>query len=152
MYIKKWKYSNCKERGYALLQTVVILMIVICICTLLNKIIVNNYLKSSVIYTSDDVRTLNRVEEETLSQAEIYFTNNTEPYRRNISIAGERAKKIIVAIIGTEGELIKDDGYNNHSHIKLYCDVTGDVGSKVVKLKPKVYKSNYIDRCPCGYS
>ncbi|MGL5085217.1 MAG: hypothetical protein ACRC68_05795 [Clostridium sp.] len=139
-----------KEKGYVLLQSVVILMIVVCICTLLNKIICNNYLKSSVIYTADDIRTLSRIEAETLSQAEIYFKSHNDSFKKDISVSGEKARKIIVVVNGTNGEMIKDDGNGNHSHIKLECETEVLSGDKKVKLKPTGYRTEYIYKCKCG--
>ncbi|MGL5352239.1 MAG: hypothetical protein ACRDA5_02820 [Clostridium sp.] len=149
MHIRRIKGVNNKEEGYILLQSVAILMIIICICTLLNKIILNNYLKSSVIYTSDDVRTLSRLEEETLIQAEIYFKDNIVPYKKEIRVSGEKVRRIIVKLSGTTGELIKDDGNGNHSHIKLECEILNETGGKIVKLKPGVYRTDYIVNCNC---
>ncbi|MBU3106599.1 hypothetical protein [Clostridium gasigenes] len=150
MHIKIGKRINNKKRGYVLLEAVVILMVVACICMLLNKIVINNYLKSSVIHTRDDIKTLSGFEEYHLLEAEKEFSTDktkNKYIRKNPSL---EIKKVIININGTSGTLIKQDINGNHDHVELECKKNIVDGKELVKLVPKFYRTDYIPNCKCG--
>lgn len=150
MHIKIGKRMNNKKKGYVLLESIVILMVVACICMLLNKIVINNYLKSSVIYTRDDIKTLSGFEEYHLLEAEKEFSEDKikSKYSRE-KLSGE-IKKVTININGTTGTLVKQDINGNHSHIELECKRITKDGKELVKLVPKFYRTDYIVNCKCG--
>ena len=144
MYIKIYRKINNKEKGYVLLEAIVILMVVACICMMLNKIAINNYLKSSVVYTRDDIKTLSKVEEEELLKASIEFNaDRTKTEYINQNLSGE-IKKITVTINGTSGWLMKERASNGKSYIQLECNEIIKNGIKLINLVPKFYETDYI--------
>lgn len=139
MYIKS---ANNRKSGYVLLEAVVILMVVACICMFLNKIVVNNYLKYSVIYTRDDIKTLNEVEELVLIDAMNKFSNGEkQPFEFNNP--SKEIKKTIIKIEEGSATLIKEKGTNGKSYVDLECEKNEGL-KETIKLVPKVYRTDYI--------
>lgn len=140
-----------KNQGYVLLETVIILMVIACICMLLNKIVINNYLKTEIIHTRDDIRTLSDVEENAILEAMIFFSNNSSENKKEINKPSADVSKIVIVIKGTLGMLIKVDNNGSHSHIKLECRSINTNGHSSIKLIPKVYRTDYIYNCNCKF-
>lgn len=139
MYIKN---TDNRKSGYVLLESIVILMVVACICMFLNKIVVNNYLKYSVIYTRDDIKTLNEVEELVLIDAMNKF-NNGEKQPFEFEDPSKEIKKTIITIEEGSATLIKEKGTNGKAYLDLECKK--NVGVKeTIKLVPKLYRTDYI--------
>ncbi|MBX7380846.1 hypothetical protein K4H51_03800, partial [Clostridium chauvoei] len=58
-----------KKKGFVLIESLGILLMVSFFSLFLNKIIVNNIKKSNVYYTKEDIRTLSLNQEEVLIEA-----------------------------------------------------------------------------------
>lgn len=143
MHIKKNKTTENKRSGYVLLEAIVILAVVASICMFLNKVVANNYLKSSIIYTRDDIKTLSDFEEKTLLDAMKRFSNGEKQPFINKDIIGD-VKETIVSISETSGRLTKKKGINGESYIDLECEKIIMNGKETIKLVPKFYKTDYI--------
>lgn len=140
MYMKLYRKVNKKKSGYVLLESVVILMIVACICIILNKIAINNYLKSVVIHTRDDIKTLTVVEERILLESINYFNAN----KSNTEYSND-ALKINIEIYGNKGVMIKKSGLNEQSHIELKCIRSGGNEGEILNIVPNLYKTENIN-------
>ncbi|MBX7415433.1 hypothetical protein K4H65_00275 [Clostridium chauvoei] len=67
-----------KKKGFVLIESLGILLMVSFFSLFLNKIIVNNIKKSNVYYTKEDIRTLSLNQEEVLIEAITYINKNSE--------------------------------------------------------------------------
>lgn len=141
--MKIYKSAKKREKAYVLLESIVILSVVACICMFLNKVVANNYLKSSIIYTKDDIKTLSVFEESILLDAMERFSNGEQQPFINTGLIGE-VKETIVSISGVDGMLTKKKGSNRESYIDLKCENINVDGKEVIKLVPKLYKTDYI--------
>lgn len=112
-------------------------MVVACICIMLNKIVINNYLKSAVIYTRDDIRTLSTVEERTLLDA-------MESFNRDVGKNEYKVNNITITINGNTAVFKEKDGLNGERKIELKCTEVQVNGGRRIHLEPKVYKTDYI--------
>lgn len=142
MHIKiSSKFKSKNNKGYVLLESIVILMLVACICMMLNKVVINNYLKSTVVYTRDDIKTLSGFEENALLDAMNAFNNNLSKNEFSNRYNGEL---ITINIKNKPATLMKKDGSGRKCFINLnYEDIT--VGeNRVVNLSPKTYKTTYM--------
>lgn len=143
MYIKNSKSIKNRRKAYVILESIVILSVISCICMLLNKVVVNNYLKSSVIYTKDDIKTLSEFEESILIDAMNRFENGEEqPFVKKYT-DGE-VKETIINIDKNFARLIKKKGTNGESYIDLECKVIRKGEEESIRLIPKLYKTDYI--------
>lgn len=139
MYMKLYRKVNKKKSGYVLLESVVILMIVACICIILNKIAINNYLKSVVIHTRDDIKTLTVVEERILLESINYFNTN----KSNTEYSND-ALNINIEIYGDKGVMKKKSGLNEKSHVELKCIRSGGNEGEILNIVPNLYKTENI--------
>lgn len=137
---------NNKKSGYVLVESIVILMVVSCICVAINKIAINNYLKSKVLYTREDIKTLTLTEEVALLESIKYFNDNSD---KNKYVIKKPDKYIIspeiyrVTIDKDKNILIKEK-----SNSKAYTEIDMKsvvVGNKIViNIVPKFCKTDYI--------
>lgn len=141
MHIKINRKIKDKKEGYVLLESIVILMLVAFIAMLLNKVVVNNYLQSSVINIRENIRTLTTSEENMLLNA-IEFFNNDESKTKYEEIYGK--EKITITIEETSGTLVKEDKDKRKLYIYLNCENQIINGKRVINLTPKTYRTKYM--------
>lgn len=144
MHIKIYRRINNKQQGYVLLEAIIILMVVASICMLLNKVVINNYLKSSVVYTRDDIKTLSKVEEKELLNAITFFNEDRTKVKYISPNLNGEIKKITIDINGTSGWLIKERSSNGKSYIQLECNEIIKNEIKLINIVPKFYETDYI--------
>lgn len=141
MHIKINRKIKEKKEGYVLLESIVILMLVAFIAMLLNKVVVNNYLQSSVVNIRENIRTLTTSEENMLLDA-IEFFNNDESKTKYEEIYGK--EKITITIEETSGTLVKEDENKRELYIYLNCEKKTINGKRVINLTPKTYRTKYM--------
>lgn len=129
MYIKK--------TGYVLLESIVILMVIACICIMLNNIVINNNRKLKVINSKDDIKTLTITDERVLLGAIDEFNRDRSKNKYIIN-------DITITINGDKGMLTKKSGLNEESYVELKCIKSDVSGNEILNLVPKVYKTDYI--------
>lgn len=132
-----------KKEGYVLLEAVVILMIVACICVMLNKVAINNHSKLEVIYTREDIKTLTLVEEKELLNAIEFFNNNLVA----MEYVKENPHKDIrrIRIYRNSWILVKERKSDQYkSYIELKCEESYINGVKRINLVPKFYRTEYM--------
>lgn len=135
--------KNNKKEGYVLLEAVVILMIVACICVMLNKVAINNHSKLEVIYTREDIKTLTLVEEKELLNATEFFNNNLVA----MEYVKENPHKDIrrIRIYRNSWILVKERKSDQYkSYIELKCEESYTNGVKRINLVPKFYRTEYM--------
>lgn len=144
MYLKLYPVMHKKDRGYVLLESIVIFMIVAFIAMLLNKIVVNNYLKATVVHTNEDIRTLSNEEEEIILESMEFFSKEDDKNKFTKNKSSGEIRKAIITISDNNGLMTIEKSGNRKRYIELECSVSNVGNIRSVELKPRWYKTDYI--------
>lgn len=143
MYVKK-------ERGYILIESIIILMIISFMLTLSLNIVSNNYAKSKVISISDDIKTLSDTENEFLYLANQFIKSDKDKYLNLIneaSLKNSESKiyqnsKIRNYYLAYENKAIFIIGTKSNS--KKYIRLNQIIEEDKIFLTPDFYKTDYM--------
>ncbi|MBX7279549.1 hypothetical protein [Clostridium chauvoei] len=145
-----------KKKGFVLIESLGILLMVSFFSLFLNKIIVNNIKKSNVYYTKEDIRTLSLNQEEVLIEAITYINKNSElkdKIKGNIeNDKNEYFKEIIKSskykdlsiVVSNEAIYIEEIKSNLKKIIVLESKLKFIKNQEIIMLIPKYYESDYI--------
>lgn len=145
-----------KKKGFVLIESLGILLMVSFFSLFLNKIIVNNIKKSNVYYTKEDIRTLSLNQEEVLIEAITYINKNSElkdKVKGNIeNDKNEYFKEIIKSskykdlsiVVSNEAIYIEEIKSNLKKIIVLESKLKFIKNQEIIMLIPKYYESDYI--------
>ncbi|GAB6170337.1 hypothetical protein JCM1393_27970 [Clostridium carnis] len=147
-----------KKKGYILLESLVILMFIFSISIYLNKLISNNYIKSSLFDTKFDIRTISLKEEEFLYKACESINNNKDlvnKIKEEKLLEDENENKIIyeykntgfkgrkIVITRNEDYIVEEKG-NSKKYTYLEMKLKSNSHEDKIVLIPSLNKTDFI--------
>lgn len=146
MYVNKFRKANNKKSAYVLLESIVILMIVSCICIAINKIAINNYLKSNVLDTRDDIKTLTLTEEVALLESIKYFNNNSDKNKYELKKPNDYilSPEIYKITIDRNRSVLIKERSNSKGYTEIEMKSIVIDNKNVINIAPKFFKTDYI--------
>ncbi|VYU62695.1 hypothetical protein [Clostridium tertium] len=140
MHIKVMK----KKKGFSLVETIIIFMLIIVISNISLKFILNNYLRSQQYYTYSDVKSLSIDDEAYLDILNVKVKNNSEVLN-DIQNLNKEIKEIDSSLKKYALEKVNNKYYitktKNSSKIYIGLDENRD---KEYLFSPSTYKTQYI--------
>ncbi|MBX7362575.1 hypothetical protein K4H50_00555 [Clostridium chauvoei] len=145
-----------KKKGFVLIESLGILLMVSFFSLFLNKRIVNKIKKANVYYTKEDIITLSLNQEEVVIEAITYINKNSElkdKIKGNIeNDKNEYFKEIIKSlkykdlsiVVSNEAIYIEEIKSNLKKIIVLESKLKFIKNQEIIMLIPKYYESDYI--------
>ena len=135
-----------KKKGFVIIESLGVLLIVLFFSLILNKIIINNIKKSNVYYMAEDIKTLTLNEEKLLMEA-IIFVNKEDEVKIKIK------EKILNENNNIQGEdfkfIIKYSQNKNLSLVltrdKTYIEEVKSSNKRRIGIETKLKESNEIE-------
>lgn len=137
---------KAKKKGFVIIESLGVLLIVLFFSLILNKIIINNIKKSNVYYIAEDIKTLTLNEEKLLMEA-IIFVNKEDEVKIKIK------EKILNENNNIQGEdfkfIIKYSQNKNLSLVltrdKTYIEEVKSSNKRRIGIETKLKESNEIE-------
>lgn len=133
-----------KKKGFSLVETIILFMIIIVISNISLKFILNIYLRLNEYSTYSDKKSLSIDEEEYLATLNIKIKSNSDSLNnlvglsKEISNSNSKFKSYALEKINNKHYITKVKGSS-----KMYIGLD-EINNKEYKFMPSVYKTQYI--------
>lgn len=133
-----------KKKGFSLVETIIIFMIIIVISNISLKFVLNIHLRANEYYTFPDKKSLSIEEEEYLETLNIKIKNNSDSLNNLVTLSKE------ISNSNSNFKSYALEKISNNYYItkvkdrsKMYIGLD-EVNDKEYKFKPSTYKTKYI--------